>query len=75
MLSMIERHRRIKGVTGELTASTAKHFHEARGPKDAPCEPRVLSAEQTNTSIAFGDRLNPANFSAAWIPGSIRTSK
>ncbi|HEY2106546.1 MAG TPA: maltose alpha-D-glucosyltransferase [Candidatus Binataceae bacterium] len=57
MLAMIERHRRIKGVTGELTASTARHFHELRGPRDAPCEPRVLSAEQTNTSIAFGDRL------------------
>jgi maltose alpha-D-glucosyltransferase / alpha-amylase len=57
MLSIIERHRRIKGATGELTAETAKHYHDARGPKDTPCEAHVLTAEQTNTSIVFGDRL------------------
>jgi len=30
---MIERHRRIKGATGELTAATAKHYHDLRGPR------------------------------------------
>ncbi len=57
LLAMIERHRRIKGATGELTAFTAKLFHDLRGPRDAPCEPRVLSAEQSNTSIVYGDRF------------------
>jgi maltose alpha-D-glucosyltransferase/alpha-amylase len=57
LLNLIERHRRIKGVTGELSASTTRHFHELRGPSNTPCEAHVLSAEQTNTSIAFGDRL------------------
>jgi len=57
MLGMIERHRRIKGTTGELTALTARHFNDLRGPRDTPCEAHVLSAEQTNTSIVFGDRL------------------
>src|SRR5260370_38762866 len=57
LLAMIERHRRIKGTTGEINASTTKHFHELRGPRDAPYEARVLSAEQTNRSIVFGDRL------------------
>jgi maltose alpha-D-glucosyltransferase/alpha-amylase len=57
LLRAIEHHRRIRGVTGELTAATSKHFHELLGPADAPIEARVLSAEQTNTSIVFGDRL------------------
>jgi len=57
LLAMIERHRRIKGATGELTAATAKHYHDLRGPRDAPPEPRVLSAEQSNTSIVYGDRF------------------
>ena len=57
LLAVVERHRRIKGVTGELTASTTRFFHELRGPREAPCEPRVLSAEQSNTSIVYGDRL------------------
>ena len=57
LLAVVERHRRIKGVTGELTASTTRFFHELRGPREAPCEPRVLSAEQSNTSIVYGDNL------------------
>ncbi len=57
LLAMIERHRRVKGATGELTAAAARYFHEVRGPRNASCEPRVLSAEQTNTSIVFGDRM------------------
>src|SRR5579885_1397766 len=57
MLRAIEHHRRIRGASGELTASTTHHFHELLGPADTPIEARVLSAEQTNTSIAFGDRM------------------
>ncbi|HZY59851.1 MAG TPA: maltose alpha-D-glucosyltransferase [Candidatus Binataceae bacterium] len=57
LLGMIERHRRIKGATGELTAVTCRHYHDLRGPRDEPCEPRVLSAEQSNTSIVYGDRF------------------
>ena len=49
LLAMVERHRRIMGATGELTASTTRFFHELRGPREEPCEPRVLSAEQSNT--------------------------
>ncbi len=40
-----------------MTASTTRFFHELRGPREEPCEPRVLSAEQSNTSIVYGDRL------------------
>jgi maltose alpha-D-glucosyltransferase/alpha-amylase len=57
MLRAIEHHRRIRGASGELTASTTHHFHELLGPAGTPIEARVLSAEQTNTSIAFGDRM------------------
>jgi maltose alpha-D-glucosyltransferase / alpha-amylase len=57
LLALIERHRRVKGGTGELTAATTARFHELRGPRETPCEPRILSGEQTNSLIAYGDRL------------------
>src|SRR5579875_3895929 len=57
MLRAIQHHRRIRCLSGELTASAAKHFHELVGARDGALDARVLSAEQSNTSSVFGDRL------------------
>ena len=57
LLATIERHRHIKGTIGDLMAATERAYHELRGPKESPCEPRVLKAEQSNSSIVYGDRM------------------
>jgi maltose alpha-D-glucosyltransferase/alpha-amylase len=48
LLEVIERQRRLRGVLGEMTASSTRAYRQLRGAKDNSCEPRVLRA---------GDRL------------------
>ena len=55
LVDMIGRRRRLKGVSGTLVATPTKAFRRLRGP-ELP-EPTLLRAEQTNTSVAYGDRL------------------
>jgi maltose alpha-D-glucosyltransferase/alpha-amylase len=55
LLDMITHHRHHHGVTGELLAHSTHALSELRG--DAALEPRALKVEQSNTSIAYGDRL------------------
>jgi maltose alpha-D-glucosyltransferase / alpha-amylase len=56
MLAMIERRRRIKNGNSEVLANTTRELRavddEATGR-----EPRLLKAEQSNTSIIFGDKF------------------
>ncbi|HKQ71861.1 MAG TPA: maltose alpha-D-glucosyltransferase [Polyangiaceae bacterium] len=57
LLDTIERKRRIKGVRGEMGATSSRAFRALRGPDGSPCEPRGLRADQSNSSIVYGDRL------------------
>ncbi|MBV8134592.1 MAG: putative maltokinase [Deltaproteobacteria bacterium] len=55
LLDMITHHRHHHGATGELLAHSTHALSELRG--DATLDPRALKVEQSNTSIAYGDRL------------------
>jgi maltose alpha-D-glucosyltransferase/alpha-amylase len=57
LLGAIAGHRRFKGAEGEITAWSTRVFRRTRGPGDEPLEGSVLRAEQSNTSIIYGDRL------------------
>ncbi|MFL6258548.1 MAG: maltose alpha-D-glucosyltransferase [Thermoanaerobaculia bacterium] len=55
LLAAIERGERFRGQRGDLVAAPAPVFSELRGEGDL--EPAPLRAEQSNTSIRYGDRL------------------
>ncbi len=55
LLDMIASRRTIEGEAGELCATTTSAFARLRGA--TPLEPSVGKAEQSNTSIIYGDRL------------------
>ncbi len=54
---LLTTRRHLKGKLGEIGAVTSSEFARLRGPKDELLEARLLSAEQSNSSIAFGDRF------------------
>jgi maltose alpha-D-glucosyltransferase/alpha-amylase len=57
LLQAVGRRRTLRGLAGGLTASPGPSFREIRGPAGSSLDPWILSADQTNTSIVFGDRL------------------
>ncbi len=57
LLEIIAKRRRHRGSVGELVPGTTQAFHQLRGDPNTPLEPRVLKAEQSNTSIVYGDRF------------------
>jgi maltose alpha-D-glucosyltransferase/alpha-amylase len=57
LLIGIARHRRREGIDGELVASRTHEFKQIRGLGEESLSSSVLKAEQSNTSILFGDRL------------------
>jgi len=57
LIEAIGRRRHFKGKTGEILASRTRAFRNARGSAEAPLEPAPIKAEQTNTSVVYGDRL------------------
>jgi maltose alpha-D-glucosyltransferase / alpha-amylase len=57
LLEIIAKRRRHRGSRGELLPGTTQAFHQLRGDPETPLEPRVLKAEQSNTSIVYGDRF------------------
>ncbi|MDH5364938.1 MAG: putative maltokinase, partial [Dehalococcoidia bacterium] len=56
LLQAIERGRRFKGAAGELLASPTRAFRGSISG-DVSLEPTPVKAEQTNTSVIYGDRL------------------
>jgi trehalose synthase-fused probable maltokinase len=46
-----------EGVGGKLSASTTQRFPQLRGPAEEDLSPALLGAEQSNTSIRYGNRL------------------
>jgi maltose alpha-D-glucosyltransferase/alpha-amylase len=57
LLVGIARHRRREGIAGELLASRTPEFKKIRGPGEGRLSTSVLKAEQSNTSVLFGDRF------------------
>jgi maltose alpha-D-glucosyltransferase/alpha-amylase len=57
LLEAIVRRRRRKGIGGELFATRTRPFFHLRGPLEEPLVPAILKAEQSNTSMVYGDRL------------------
>ena len=57
LFSAIVRRRRFRGRAGELVGSHTRAFRAAWGESHPDLGPAVLKAEQSNTSIAFGNRF------------------
>jgi maltose alpha-D-glucosyltransferase/alpha-amylase len=57
LLEMIVRRRRHKGTDGTLIATSTRAYREIRGTMAASLEPSIIKAEQSNTSITYGDRF------------------
>jgi maltose alpha-D-glucosyltransferase/alpha-amylase len=57
LLDVIERRRQIRGASGTLVGQTTRAFRGLRGDPDVALPARVLRAEQSNTSVVYGDRV------------------
>jgi maltose alpha-D-glucosyltransferase/alpha-amylase len=57
LLEAIARRRRFKGQTGEISAAPTRAFRRLANAGGAPLEPSPLRAEQSNTSLTYGDRF------------------
>ena len=57
LLDAIGGRRRFSGSRGEITASPTSAYRKLRGSKRDRLEATVGRAEQSNTSVAFGNRL------------------
>ncbi|HLH73542.1 MAG TPA: maltose alpha-D-glucosyltransferase, partial [Chloroflexota bacterium] len=57
LLDAITRRRCFKGSAGELAASPSSTFRPTRGLAEVPPSATVATAEQSNSSLIFGDRL------------------
>jgi maltose alpha-D-glucosyltransferase/alpha-amylase len=57
ILANIGRRHHFKGRAGEIEATVTRAFRSLRGPDNAVLEPEVVKAEQTNTSVVYGNRL------------------
>jgi maltose alpha-D-glucosyltransferase/alpha-amylase len=57
LLDAIARRRRFKGALGEIVATPTRRFRRLRDASAEPLEPSLMQAEQTNSSILFGDRM------------------
>lgn len=51
------RRRRFKGENGEIAAVPSRGFRAVWEPKEKAPRARVLRAEQSNTSVVFGERM------------------
>ncbi|HEX6330684.1 MAG TPA: maltose alpha-D-glucosyltransferase, partial [Actinomycetota bacterium] len=57
LLEAVRRRRRLGADGLRLEANPTKAFRRLAGPPDELGEPRLLLAEQSNSSVVFGDRL------------------
>ena len=57
LLGAIVRRRRLPGAAGELSASPIGPLRERLGDDPEALRPRLLRGEQSNSSVAFGERL------------------
>jgi maltose alpha-D-glucosyltransferase/alpha-amylase len=57
LLDAIARRRRCKGALGELVGAPTRALRSLRGPNDAALPASLAGAEQSNTSIIYGEKL------------------
>jgi maltose alpha-D-glucosyltransferase/alpha-amylase len=57
LLDLVARGRRLTGPFGEVIASPTRDFRPLLSTAGDFLEPTVLRAEQTNTSVVYGDRF------------------
>ena len=57
LLQTMGRKSHFTGIAGEISASRTGVFRSARGSEEASLKPSPIKAEQTNTSVLYGDRL------------------
>jgi len=57
LLDIISRRRQASGRSGSIRASRTRAFNRVRGPAKDKLKPSLLGAEQSNTSVVFGERL------------------
>jgi maltose alpha-D-glucosyltransferase/alpha-amylase len=57
LLDAIARRRRLKSDAAALVAVPAKEFRRIRGDPAAPLAATMLRAEQSNTSLVYGERM------------------
>lgn len=57
LLRLVQDGRSIAGAHGELTGWRTDEFERACGDQRQPLAARVMRAEQSNTSVVYGDRL------------------
>jgi len=57
LIEAIGRRRHFKGKTGEILGSRTRVFRNVHGASEISLEPVPVKAEQTNTSVVYGDRL------------------
>ena len=57
LLDAIGGRRRVAGKRGELAASPTRALRKLRGGRETVLTPSVGRAEQSNTSVVFGDKL------------------
>ncbi|MFW5876280.1 MAG: maltose alpha-D-glucosyltransferase [Myxococcota bacterium] len=57
LLRLFGRRKTVSGKEGQLRVSSTRAFRALRGDADADLTPRVMGAEQSNTSVAYGEQL------------------
>jgi maltose alpha-D-glucosyltransferase/alpha-amylase len=57
LLDVIARRRRASGPHGGIRSRRTRAFNRVRGPLEDTLKPSLLGAEQSNSSVVFGDRL------------------
>ena len=57
LLGAIGGRRHFKAGVAEVRASPTRYFRRMRGPAKTSLEPALLTAEQSNTSVVYADRL------------------
>jgi maltose alpha-D-glucosyltransferase / alpha-amylase len=56
LLDLIARHRRLRGINGDLLASSTQALRHVHNDPTVPLDPAVIKAEQSNTSVVYGGR-------------------
>ncbi|MCU7495221.1 MAG: maltose alpha-D-glucosyltransferase [Ignavibacteria bacterium] len=54
-LQMIQKRKKVRGGDGVLSAERSKNFNKLSGGTELPSHSRVLKAEQSNSSVLYGE--------------------